>query len=165
MLAGLNRLATTIDLSYPEACLDAVRTGMPRPRVRFQLRSLLLFIVLLSLFLGRRNYVNQREQRIGSSLQEMGAQIRVSEHPSLSAWLLGPAREVQEVHFLGPRMGDEHVESVARTAAQLSGLRRMTFAETRISRQGEHELRERLPRVEITIFTPVLSPPSFSPER
>ena len=83
--------------------------------------------------------------------------------PATSESIIGRWRNIEiaaalEGDFLGPAIGDETIDDIARAASKLSGLERMAFAATRISREGEQRLRTRLTNVEIKVFIPVLTP-------
>jgi hypothetical protein len=138
---------------------------MSRRWIRFTLRSFVLVIVLICLVFGLRASTIQRQQRALAHLKKLGAQLQLSEGSSSAAWLLGATSDVREVHFLGPRVGNENLKDIVHAASQLRGLNRMTFTETRISRRGEHQLRSRLEDVEVEVFTPVLAPPHSLPRR
>ena len=119
----------------------------------------MLAVVLVGLLLGLRRHAVQQHQQGVADLTQLGAQLERSENPSTLAWILGATSQVHGVHFLGPEIGDEDVDEIAQAALKLRGMKQMSFAESSLSRQGEAELRSHLDGVEITVWTPVMTPP------
>jgi hypothetical protein len=134
---------------------------MFRSWIRFSLRSLMCVILLIGLLFGLRGYLIQRQERAIADLRKLGAQLQSAQNKSPAAWIWGTTSEVKGVHFLGPDVGDEDVNEIAQSVLQLGGVNRITFAESRISQRGEAQLRSRLERVEIEVWTPILAPPAL----
>lgn len=121
----------------------------------------MLVILLFGGFLALRVNAIHRQDRASDDLKKLGAQLQLTDtdNGSTTAWLLGRTSKVSAVHFLGPGVGDEHIDEIVNAGLDLRGLKRMTFAESRISRDGELELKSRLANVEIDVLTPILAPP------
>jgi hypothetical protein len=144
---------------HSQRCVATRTSSVARRWCRFSLRSIALLLVPICLLFGLRANAIQRQQRALAQLRDLGAQLRLSETQSAVHWLLGAPTEVTEVHFLGPRAGDDNINDLVQVVSHLPSLKRMTFTETRISRQGEQQLRSRLTGVRIEVFTPILAPP------
>ncbi len=132
---------------------------MPRRWQRVSIRSVLLFMAVVGVLFGLRTRTIQRQNRAVNILRAFGGQLD-SPPATLSAWVTGISRSIDEVYFLGPRMGDEAIEDIIEASLVLD-LNRIALTETRISRTGEQKLRTSLPHVAIEIVTPVLVPTKF----
>ena len=132
---------------------------MPRRWLRFNIRSILLFIAIVGVLFGLRTRTIQRQNRAVNILREFGGQLD-SPSTTLSAWVTGISTSIGEVYLLGPQVGDEAIEDIIEASIVLD-LNLITFTETRISQRGEQKLRTDLPRVEIKVVTPVLVPAQF----
>jgi hypothetical protein len=134
---------------------------MVQPPTRFSVRALMLAVVLVGLLFGLRRHAALQHYHAVADLRQLGAQLDISERRSAVAWFVGATAQVHDVQFLGPEIGDEDIDSIVQKALKLRGLRRMSFTETSLSRQGEAQLRSCLDGVEITVWRPVLTPPTL----
>ena len=78
---------------------------------------------------------------------------------TMSAWFTG-IPPIDELIFLGPKVGDESIDDII-NASTILDLNRITFMETRISQQGQQSLRTQLSNVELEFITPILVPTDF----
>ena len=132
---------------------------MSRPWTRFSVRSVLLLVALACVYLGFISRHVQRQKEAEADLRRLGAQLELSQGKLTAVtWFSGDTTSVREVHFLGPNVGDETIDTIVKAASWLPELERMTFTETRVSGTGTRELKSNLPNLEIKVFMPVLAP-------
>lgn len=130
---------------------------------RVSLRCLLLMVALGCVTAGLRTRVVQRQRSAVKLVNELGGQLE-NAPLTLSTWLAGSGPVVEELSFLGPKLGDESIDGVV-NAARVLEPKLITFMETRITPAGARRLRNELSQVEIEVFTPVLSPTDFNKRR
>ena len=132
---------------------------MSRQWTRFSFRSLLLVVALAGVYFGFNARSLQREKEASADLRHLGGQLELSQNESTAlTWLRGDIGRVKGVHYLGPNVGDENIETIVEAASKLPKLDNLTFMETRISGAGEHALKSKLPNLDIKVITPVLAP-------
>jgi hypothetical protein len=142
----------------------AVISFRPRRLVRYSMRSLLVLITCLCIWVAWERHQVRRQVRAIAGIEALGGQVRTSGPPP--AWFErtfgfgdDAVDRVTEVHFLGPTVGDANLESLAALAQDLNHLEKLTFVETSVTDAGAERLRRRLPAVEVKLVTPVLAPP------
>ncbi len=131
---------------------------MSRRWPRLSLRFMMLSIAILCVLAGLRTRIVERQTRAVNVLQQLGGQL--DKPPmTMSAWFTG-IPPIDELIFLGPKVGDESIDDII-NASTILDLNRITFMETRISQQGQQSLRTQLSNVELEFITPILVPTDF----
>lgn len=137
------------------------QSPMKSPKVlRFSLRSLFVLLACFSAWFAWQAHQERRVARPIAAIESLGGQVRTTSSPPT---LLGTHYRATEVHFIGPKVGDSGLESLAFHLAALSDLKAVTFVETAVTDEGAEKIRQRLPGVEIKLVQPVMSPPPRTP--
>ncbi len=110
---------------------------------------MLVLIAVVAIALGLLSYRIRNQQASARLLRDIGGQL---EMPTIDAatWVTGIA--IDNVQFLGPRVGDEDIPQIGEASAAL-GIGRITFFETRVTAKGVHQLQSDLPNAEIQLVT------------
>lgn len=134
-----------------------------RPKLlRFSLRSLLLLVACLSAWFAWQAHQQRRLACAIAAIESLGGQVRTTSSPPT---LFGAHYRATEVHFLGPKVGDSALGSLAIHLVGLSDLKAVTFVETAITDEGAAKLRQRLPGIQVKVVRPVMAPASMTPRR
>ncbi len=120
---------------------------------------MLLSIAALAVLLGGLAYRGKRQQASIRTLRELGGQLEYPDQ-TLANWIHGMS--IDNLQFLGPKVGDESIDTIKAASSTLN-LKRITFVETRISNDGLHDLQAHLPNVQIKSVMPMQGLPR--PER
>jgi hypothetical protein len=127
-----------------------------RPKfLRFSLRSLLLLITCLSAWFAWQAHQERRLARAIAAIESLSGQVRTTSSPPT---LFGAHYHATEVHFLGPKVGDSALQSLASHLLDLSDLKAVTFVETAVTDEGAARIRQHLPGVQVKIVRPVMAP-------
>lgn len=129
-----------------------------RNGIRLSLRTALLIMTVVCLFLGHRAYVDKIQRDALHSIYDLGGKIQgdaTQSSPFQS--LIGNdrsmhAREVTSVAFLGADFDDSDIDEFSRCASMLPRLRQVMMTDTLVTMDGEWLLRSKLPNLEINVI-------------
>ncbi|MBI3465619.1 MAG: hypothetical protein HY000_21585 [Planctomycetes bacterium] len=130
--------------------------------LRFSLRSLLLLITCLSIWHALEAQQKHRVARAIAAIESLGGQVRTTSSPAWKPWAAGPTfgahYRATEVHFIGPKLGDPGLDSLAIHLTNLNDLKAVTFVETAVTDEGATRFRSLLPGVQVKVVRPVMAP-------
>ena len=128
-------------------------------RIRFGIRSLLIGASIVCVALGWRAYCWNQDEKAIAAIRAIGGQVEFGlAHVAFRSWLLGRSG-VAGVHFFGPTISDANIDEITHHASKLSGLKRISFVETVVSRAGEQAIQRELPHVEIELVATAMGVP------
>ena len=131
---------------------------------QFRLGTMMLVLTVFVVWLGWQMNRTQRHQAAVISIRQLGGQIR--SEPMKPEWLrrapvlrrMVVTESIVEIHFLGPRLGDDDVEQLADVVRQLPSLETLHFVESRVSNAAIDRLRQACPGLSIDRRDLVLEP-------